>query len=322
MRTIFAFLLCFSFVSSHPAFAQPTPAASAAKTAAPAAASAAVPAGDTPAFAVKKIGKGRPMILIPGLLSGGDVWTTTVDRYKDRYECHVLTLAGFAGQPPIAGPFLDTVRQAIIRYIKDQRLTRPIIVGHSLGGFVAFWVAATAPGDVGGVIAVDGVPYLAALMNPSATPDAVRPQAEQMRQLYATFSAEQLRGQSKMTLTSMMKSPADVEKALAWAEASSPKTAGEAMYEMMVTDLREPVSAITAPVLLLGAAEFAKDEATRTRVQAAYEAQVAKVPAHTVTLVTDARHFIMFDAPEALWSAMDAFLAKPALAASASQGGR
>jgi hypothetical protein len=44
------------------------------------------------AFSVKTTGKDRPMILIPGLLSSGEVWSATVDRYKDRYECHVLTL--------------------------------------------------------------------------------------------------------------------------------------------------------------------------------------------------------------------------------------
>ena len=38
------------------------------------------------------------MILIPGLTCGGDVWKSTVEHFKDRYECHVLTLAGFAGE--------------------------------------------------------------------------------------------------------------------------------------------------------------------------------------------------------------------------------
>src|SRR5271165_2213258 len=53
------------------------------------------------AFSVKVTGAGRPMILIPGLSCGGDVWDGTVAHFKDRYECHVLTLAGFAGQPAI-----------------------------------------------------------------------------------------------------------------------------------------------------------------------------------------------------------------------------
>ena len=48
----------------------------------------------------------------PGLQSAGAVWDTTVAHYKERYECHVLTLAGFAGQPalPAGTPFLKTVR--------------------------------------------------------------------------------------------------------------------------------------------------------------------------------------------------------------------
>src|SRR5689334_20013832 len=49
-------------------------------------------------FTVKVVGKGRPMILIPGLMCSGDVWDTTVEHYKSSYECHVLTLAGFAGR--------------------------------------------------------------------------------------------------------------------------------------------------------------------------------------------------------------------------------
>ena len=71
-------------------------------------------AGDEPrrsSFAVKITGKGQPVILIPGLSSSGAVWEGTVEHLKDRYQCHVLTLAGFAGQPRIPAPFLETVRK-------------------------------------------------------------------------------------------------------------------------------------------------------------------------------------------------------------------
>ena len=44
-------------------------------------------------------------------------------------------------------------------------------------------------------------------------------------------------------------------------------------------------------------------------MQAAYEHQVAKVPNHRVVMADDARHFIMFDAPDFLWRTIDAFLA-------------
>src|ERR1035441_2564425 len=61
-------------------------------------------------FQVKVTGHGRPMILIPGLSSSGETWDTTVARYQDRFQCHVLTLAGFAGVPRISAPMLEIGR--------------------------------------------------------------------------------------------------------------------------------------------------------------------------------------------------------------------
>jgi N-formylmaleamate deformylase len=286
----------------------------------------ATPAGADarPAFQVTKAGAGRAMILIPGLMSSGAVWEGAVERFKARYECHVLTLAGFAGQPPLGAPlgpppdgtgFLDTVRRELVRYIQTNRLERPILVGHSLGAFLAFSVASAHPDLVGPVIAVDGVPFLSALMNPAADVDSVRAPAEQMRELYASLTPAQLTAQSKLSLASMMKNPADVERAVVWASASDPKTIGVAMYELMTTDLRNEVGAITSPVLLIGAAAFAPDAETRARVRSAYERQVAKVPNHRVVMADEARHFIMFDTPDFLWTSIEAFLTpvKPTL---------
>jgi pimeloyl-ACP methyl ester carboxylesterase len=267
------------------------------------------------------------MILIPGLLSSGEVWQATVERFRARYECHVLTLAGFAGQPPaaLAGhPFLETVSRDVARYIEAERLVRPVIVGHSLGGFLAFAVAAAHPDAVGPIVAVDGVPFLPALTDPGADPQRVAAQAARLRDFYATLTPAQLAVQSKMSLASMMKAPSDVERAAAWSATSDPKTAGLAVYEMMTTDLRRAVAAIRTPVLLIGAAEFARDAETRARVRAAYEQQVAAVPNHRVVMAEAARHFVMWDAPDFLWPTMEAFLGTTGVppAAAASREGR
>jgi len=45
------------------------------------------------------------MILIPGLSCPGDVWDETVAHYKDRYQMHVLSLAGFRGRTARARSF-------------------------------------------------------------------------------------------------------------------------------------------------------------------------------------------------------------------------
>jgi N-formylmaleamate deformylase len=51
------------------------------------------------AFTVRVVGHGRPLMLIPGLTGTGAFWDETVARYQATYQCHVVSLAGFAGVP-------------------------------------------------------------------------------------------------------------------------------------------------------------------------------------------------------------------------------
>ena len=84
-------------------------------------------------FSVKVTGAGQPIILIPGLASSGDVWNETVSQFSQNFECHVLTLPGFAGQAPIdlEKGFLPEVEKEIGAYL--NQLGQPaILIGHSL----------------------------------------------------------------------------------------------------------------------------------------------------------------------------------------------
>src|SRR5213078_1825733 len=100
-------------------------------------------------FRVEVSGHGRPILFIPGLASPGAAWKTTVAHYQDRYTCHVLSLAGFAGAPAISEPLIATVRRELAQYIRDQHLDKPIVVGHSLGGTLTLDLASHEPGLVG-----------------------------------------------------------------------------------------------------------------------------------------------------------------------------
>ena len=76
-------------------------------------------------FKVEITGSGHPILLIPGLSSSGDVWRETVSRYQNSFECHIFTLAGFAGQPPVrTDHYLQTMRDALIAYIQKNNLTK------------------------------------------------------------------------------------------------------------------------------------------------------------------------------------------------------
>lgn len=245
------------------------------------------------------------MILIPGLESPGAVWDGAVSHYQARYRMHVLTLAGFAGEPALPGLRLRDVRDGVIRYIRENKLDRPVIVGHSLGGFLALWIAAAAPELTGPIVSVDGLPFLPALLNPAATAAAGLEDAERMRKLYASLGPAQMEAMARMALTQMISEPKNIEMATAWAAKSDSAFVGQAVYDLMATDLRGEMAEIRTPVLLVAAGKALGD-----RARQAYEEQVERARDRRVVVAPEALHFIMFDDPAFLWSAIDSFLAE------------
>ena len=264
----------------------------------------------TRAFTVRVAGTGnRSMILIPGFLSSGEVWDSVVEHFSSRYRLHVLTIAGFGGVPAVDGPLLPRVRDELIAYMREEHLDRPVLVGHSLGGFLAFWVASTVPDAVGPIVAVDGVPFMPALINPSATVADVMPQAEQMRALYRPMTPEQLGNQTRLALAHMISGQTNIARAAAWAAQSDGRAAGQAIFELMTTDLRGEAANIRSDVLLIAAVKAVASVPARLEAaQKAYKAQVARVPNHRVVAATHALHFVMLDDPPFLHATLDAFL--------------
>jgi N-formylmaleamate deformylase len=263
-------------------------------------------------FSVKVTGKGKPMILIPGLTCDGAVWDGTVEHFRDRYECHVITIAGFAGQPPIERrPMMESVVADLAEYIRDEGLDRPVIVGHSIGGFTSMLLASTEPSLVGHVISVDGMPFYSALTNAKATEESARPMAEVMRAMMTSMPPAQAAAQSKSTAASMVLNQEFVPVIAAWGAASDQASVAQAMYELMTTDLRMRIANIGKPTLLLVGSNFVAGTNYYDKYRENCEAQMSHAPYHKVVMMDKARHFIMYDDPDGMYAQMEEFLAAP-----------
>jgi N-formylmaleamate deformylase len=270
--------------------------------------STAVHAQTPPPFEVQRHGSGRAMIFIPGLMSHGDVWTETARHYAKTHDVHVITLAGFAGAKPLSSDsFLKTGRDAILAYIKKHELEKPVIVGHSLGGFMAFSLAATAPDIIGPIVAVDGVPFISALRDSAATEAGSMLQAKAIRTMYESFTPEQVAAQTQVGAANMTLDSVAGLRIVEWARTSHPRTTAAAIAEMLTTDLRDDVAAIRSPVLLIGAGN-GMNEAMQTQVKQSYARQLARIPNARLEWFAQSRHFIMFDEPARLVQTIDAFL--------------
>lgn len=267
----------------------------------------------TPSFKVEVSGKGKQsMILIPGLTCPGEVWQETVAHYQKKYTCHVLTLPGFAGQTPIeTDSYLQTVRDEIIQYIKENKLKKPILTGHSLGGFLALWISVTEPGLIGANIIVDSLPFLGAVQDPNATSASVKPMAENMRKMMANSTPEQVKQSQKYFLPGMVNNKEKIELLSKWGVDSHAPTVAQAMYELQTTDLRDQLSASKTPTLILGAWIAYKDYGfKRETIQQTFDVQYEKLAGKTILLSDTGKHFIMYDDLTWMLTQMDSFLTK------------
>lgn len=258
-------------------------------------------------FRVTVSGTGRPVIFMPGLTCDEHVWDATIAHLGGKYETHVISLAGFSGNAPIDKPLLPAVRDELITYIQEHHLEKPIFVGHSIGGFMAYWLAETAPDLLGGAVAVDGAPFLPALINPAATVENATPMAAAMRDQMTANSAA-FGDNIKKFSAGMMLEPAKHQAIIDASAKSDPKTTADTMFLVMQTDLRPQLTAIKAPIVVIAA--DGNGEIPRAALEATWHAQIDPIPTHDLVFVDKSKHFVMLDQPDAFYAALDAALAK------------
>ena len=262
-----------------------------------------------PNFTVQVTGKGRPVVLIPGLTCPGAVWDETVARYRRQYQCHVVSLAGFGGAaaPASSEGLLRNVRDQLLTYIKTQQLDRPVIIGHSLGGFLGLWLSVTEPPAIGPLVILDSLPFLAAVQNPALTVAAAKPLADGMRQQMRQGGLSS--AQQRQMVAGMVTDTSRQTQLARWGAASSPATVAEAMYDLYTTDLRADLGRIQQPVLVLGAwAAYQPYGATLESTRAIFEAQYAQLPQRRIEMSKTGRHFLMYDDTAWFFALTDAFL--------------
>jgi pimeloyl-ACP methyl ester carboxylesterase len=202
-------------------------------------------------FKVEISGKGaKPVILIPGFSCSGNVWKQTLDSLNPNFKCYTLTMAGFAGTAPEANPNFESWISSIAKYIRDHKIEKPAIIGHSIGGVMALWLAADHPDLVSRVIVVDALPCLSAMFNPAfkakdtidCTPMAGRFKAMADKDLYAM---------QRQNIPTLIADTTHWEEVIQWAMKSDRNTLGSIYCQFANLDLRHKIEKIKCPATIL-----------------------------------------------------------------------
>ncbi|WP_194974911.1 alpha/beta fold hydrolase [Aquiflexum lacus] len=256
------------------------------------------------------IGKGQPMILLHGMSCSSEVWDEFVGKYKENYELHLVTIKGFGNKENAeVDHYLKEVRDELIAYTKDNKLKDPILVGHSMGGFLGLWAAAEEPDIFAKVISVDGVPYFPVLQMAGITPETAKPMAESMKSAMANMDEATALANQKMIVSSMIATEEKREKVIQMGMNSNPLVVGQAYGEMFTTDIRSLMSKIEAPVLVFGSwAAYQNFGATKESVTIGYESQLKDIQNVKLLLAEKAFHFVFYDEPDWFFNEVDKFL--------------
>ncbi|MBN8551794.1 MAG: alpha/beta hydrolase [Caulobacterales bacterium] len=272
----------------------------------------------TPAFASDRIGvsvegAGPDVILIPGLSSHPVIWDTTAAHLiATGHRVHRVWVSGFAGRPAGTNAAGDQVGQPvadeIARYIREQNLDHPAVIGHSMGGWMGLVLAARHPELVGRLMVVDMMPFMGAMFGPpGATPDQVRPVAEQIRESIRSVPLDQRRLRAEQTIAGMIRTESLREGPIQNTLDSDYDVVARSFHELIVTDLRPELANITAPTTVLYVTPTGAP-LTDQQLDVFYQLSYETLPNHRLVRIPDAAHFIMFDNPTRFFTEVDAFL--------------
>lgn len=265
----------------------------------------------SPRITVTTRGRGPDLILIPGLASTAEVWSGVADRLAGRRRLHLVSVRGFGDLPPGAnasGAVMSAVAGEVRRYISDQGLDRPAVIGHSMGGQVGLRVAADSGTGVGRVMVVDSSPFFPALISPQATAGDIEPIARLAYQAVHFLGDEALRSRGRSMGLELGGAADVVLGTLGW-QGGDRRVLAQSLYEVMTVDLRRRLPDITAPVTVVYG--WSADQASpRARTDGLFRDAYTRLRAPAVFVpIEGAEHMVMIDQPTRFMAAVDRFLA-------------
>jgi pimeloyl-ACP methyl ester carboxylesterase len=260
---------------------------------------------------VTQYGSGsQSLIFIPGLTCGPWEWSGQIAHLAPAYTIYALTLPGFDGQPAIKGPLFETATADFWKLLAQKNILKPIVIGHSLGGTMAFMLATQHPELLAGVISLDGLPIYPT--NVFSTPDQIRAQADAAATAIAGATPAQFEQVEKtQVLPGLITAQSDLDAVAPLVAKSDPVATAAWLKGDLLLDLRPQLANANVPILLIAPydatleGKYAPNAAAK---QQFYASLVKNAPHANVVTIANSRHFAMYDQPQAVNAAIDAFL--------------
>ncbi|MCR5294160.1 MAG: alpha/beta hydrolase [Lachnospiraceae bacterium] len=101
----------------------------------------------------------QTLVMLPGLTADHRLFDKQVEAFEDEYNLFTWDAPGHAASRPFALDFNLPEKAAWLHGIlENENLTRPVLIGQSMGGYVSQCFMERYPGECAGFISIDSAP--------------------------------------------------------------------------------------------------------------------------------------------------------------------
>jgi pimeloyl-ACP methyl ester carboxylesterase len=93
----------------------------------------------------REYGEGLPVILIHGFPMDQNIWNDFVPALSSKFKVYTIDLPGFGESQAPSSFSMQAVAGLVLDWIAKTKISSPVVIGHSLGGYVTLAMVQQAP---------------------------------------------------------------------------------------------------------------------------------------------------------------------------------
>jgi 3-oxoadipate enol-lactonase len=239
-----------------------------------------------------------PLVFLHGIGGAARAWRGQLDAFSDRYRAIAWDMPGYGGSAPLPSVSIASLADALHDFLQQVGATKPVIVGHSIGGMIVQQLLAKSPHIASAVVLAQTSPAFG------------KPDGDWQKNFIDARLGPLNRGETLVTLApSLVKElvgddpdVSGMDLARDCMASVPPATYRATMLALMGFDLRHALKNIAVPTLVLSGSRDNNAPAPMMAKMASY------IPAATYIEIAGVGHLVNLERPAAFNAALDRFL--------------
>ena len=240
----------------------------------------------------------QPLVFLHGIGGAARAWRSQLDAFGDRYLAIAWDMPGYGGSAPLPTVSISALADALRNFLLQVGATKPILVGHSIGGMIVQQLLSECP-DIAGAIVLA-----------QTSPAFGKPDGDWQKAFIDARLGPLDRGETPASLApSLVKELVGddpdikgIELARDCMASVSETTYRATMLALMGFDLRHALKNIAVPTLVLSGSKDNNAPAPMMAKMASY------IPSARYVEIEGAGHLVNIERAEAFNAALDQFL--------------